>query len=60
MMLSLLFCSKDISSNQKIELFDLAIPNISQSECAALLDDLGCSELKSIFSKNVSWTPVEI
>ena len=53
-LLSILLSSNDISSNQKIDLFDLAIPNMNQNECIAHLDDLGYGEIKSVFSRNAS------
>lgn len=53
-LLSILLSSNDISSNQKIDLFDLAIPNMNQNECITHLDDLGYGEIKSVFSRNAS------
>lgn len=50
-LLSVLLRDDEITRNQKVSLFILAIPILNEESCKNHFDELGLSELKGIFSK---------
>lgn len=50
-LLSILLRNDEITHNQKVSLFILAIPILTEESCKNHFDELGLSELKGIFSK---------
>lgn len=50
-LLSIMLRDDEITRNQKVSLFILAIPILNEESCKNHFDELGLSELKGIFSK---------
>ena len=52
LLLSALLKTENVTYEQKIELFKIAIPILNEDTCKIHLDELGLSELKMIFEKS--------